>query len=355
MMGSRRVCALVFLAVVVTCVQACGITTHIEASHRGRDFFASLPGGLPADTIAQYKQILEKYEAYLEAGSPFPDWGFAPSCGAIHDVGEATHQLAFIQAGVKHVHTKYGTDPAKWTSATHALIVFLFGATSHQVADDNWHSLGGVKQGFLKAMGATNFHGDGLGRAQAVGDNMDDAAVLFEMSMKWERTIGNWLLPLTDLAEIYDTYIPQYNLTKTAILKCTTMLFLGRLGERLAIAHAWLANDNLKFSAVNSPFLADNFDTYFQGGMTDMAQWTSLQWHQVATMLQNATVACSPGSTVQVQCEGSGSPPADRYTPTPTTGRQAGAGVGAAATTVVEPGPGLLTELHLRRQRAVDR
>jgi glycosylphosphatidylinositol phospholipase D len=38
---------------------------------------------------------------------------------------------------------------------TEKLVAFLFGITSHMVADVSWHSLG-IEQGFLKTMGAVS-------------------------------------------------------------------------------------------------------------------------------------------------------------------------------------------------------
>ena len=38
---------------------------------------------------------------------------------------------------------------------TEKLVAFLFGVTSHMVADVSWHSLG-IEQGFLRAMGAVS-------------------------------------------------------------------------------------------------------------------------------------------------------------------------------------------------------
>lgn len=38
---------------------------------------------------------------------------------------------------------------------TQKLVAFLFGITSHMVADVSWHSLG-IEQGFLRTMGAVS-------------------------------------------------------------------------------------------------------------------------------------------------------------------------------------------------------
>lgn len=41
---------------------------------------------------------------------------------------------------------------------TEKLVAFLFGITSHMVADVSWHSLG-IEQGFLRTMGAVSVYG----------------------------------------------------------------------------------------------------------------------------------------------------------------------------------------------------
>ena len=38
------------------------------------------------------------------------------------------------------------------------MVAFLFGITSHMVADVSWHSLG-IEQGFLRTMGAVSVYG----------------------------------------------------------------------------------------------------------------------------------------------------------------------------------------------------
>ena len=41
--------------------------------------------------------------------------------------------------------------------------------------------------------------------------------------------------------------------------------------------------------AENSPFLLDSLDSYFLGGIDDMATWSGNIWNQTITMLDHGT------------------------------------------------------------------
>ena len=41
--------------------------------------------------------------------------------------------------------------------------------------------------------------------------------------------------------------------------------------------------------AVNSPFLLDQLDSYFLGGVDDMAAWSDRIWNQTVSMLDHGT------------------------------------------------------------------
>lgn len=68
---------------------------------------------------------------YLQAGSPFPDWGYL--CN--DDAGEAGHWPPFIEAFVEYLHETY--EPG--TKEFDRLATFLFGVESHVEADILWH------------------------------------------------------------------------------------------------------------------------------------------------------------------------------------------------------------------------
>eukprot|EP01137_Pigoraptor_chileana_P012005 Opistho-2@63761 len=236
-----------------------------------------------------------------QAGNPFPDAMFAP-CGANGNDAENTHWTPFLKAAAEYVHETY---PQPWDEATEKLVVFLLGLVSHQVADISWHSLG-IDQGLLTSMGGTNFHGDGLGRAQAVGDRLDDAIVHFDMEMGYDQTVGHWYLPLHDLVPIYRKMDNNTDVTIGTLLKCTSLLFLGRFGEKLALSNIYLDTSEgalAGFEERRSPFLADNFVSYFLDGVDDMAQWTANVWDAVIEVVEHGTEGCDlPNNPLYVRC-----------------------------------------------------
>ncbi|KAL0490848.1 phosphatidylinositol-glycan-specific phospholipase, partial [Acrasis kona] len=124
---------------------ACGIATHIEISNRALTWFR--------DT--KHAAILERNLGALQAGSPFPDWGY--SCGNMGEESEAAHWPPFINAFAKHIRASYKQP---YTQEQEKVVSFLFGMTSHYMADVLWHGLADVENGFINVDAALNFHGD---------------------------------------------------------------------------------------------------------------------------------------------------------------------------------------------------
>ena len=71
------------------------------------------------------KQVLEKYMGYLQAGSAFPDWGYA--CGD-RDAAEEAHWPPFVQEFISYIHD-LNLDES--SDRYHRLVAFLMGVVSH--------------------------------------------------------------------------------------------------------------------------------------------------------------------------------------------------------------------------------
>lgn len=78
--------ALVCCGLLSTVVNGCGMVVHMDVSSRAIKAFKS------ADPTYPYEEILEKYNSYVQAGSPFPDWGYL--CGT--PAGEDSHWPPFV-------------------------------------------------------------------------------------------------------------------------------------------------------------------------------------------------------------------------------------------------------------------
>lgn len=274
-------------------VHGCGITTHIEISHRAKTYFKDDSG-----SDIDYAKLIVTHNDALMAGSPYPDAYYDEICakGHYHDVSEDTHWAPFLNASVNYINAKY---PKPWDEATEKLVVFLFGVVSHQVADILWHSLG-IDQGFLQAMANINFHGK-FDDAHPVGDIGGDVLTEYEMNTSYIPLEEGWYIPTDDLYNIYTDYYGTYTkMPRDIIQDCTLILYLGRLAEAIG------AKELFRDYAEQSPFLVDQFERYFLGGVDDMAGWTHRIWQQTVTMIEKGTGDCDiPHSTLFVHCNGS--------------------------------------------------
>ncbi|XP_052229611.1 phosphatidylinositol-glycan-specific phospholipase D-like isoform X2 [Dreissena polymorpha] len=284
---------LILLTSLVNRCDACGITTHIEISHRAQQYFEDDSGS----QIDYGKLIHDNLDA-LMAGSPYPDSYYDSLCanGDYHDVSEDTHWAPFLNATVNYINSRY---PKPWDDATKKLVVFVFGIVSHQVADILWHSLG-IDQGFIRAMANMNFFGI-FQDAHSVADFGGDVFTTYEMDTSYIPLEEGWYIPASDLYNIYESYygnkrkVPYY-----IIVGCSTILFLERLAENLA------AKELYADYADQSPFLLDQLEKYFIGGLDDMAGWTNRIWQQTITMFEKGTQSCYiPQSTLFLQCNAS--------------------------------------------------
>ena len=131
------------------------------------------------------------------------------------------------------------------------------------MADITWHSLG-VDQGFIKAMSNVNFHGI-FNKAHPVADFGGDVVNEFELRLNYIADLGDWYVPYDDLFNIYNEFYGQVRINKSEIIECSSIMFLGRLGELLAISLIYPEYFN------KSLFLTDRLNDYFLGGLDDMA------------------------------------------------------------------------------------
>ncbi|KAK3591260.1 hypothetical protein CHS0354_010625 [Potamilus streckersoni] len=286
-----QICYILFGFFLHNIVQGCGITTHIEISHRAMEFFQSYYTNSQVD----YRKLLLENQDALMAGSPYPDSFYDTICakGQYHDVSEDTHWAPFLNASVNYIRKHF---PQPWDKATEKLVVFLFGIVSHQTADILWHSLG-IDQGFLMTMANVNFHGD-FDKAHSTGDLGGDVVNNFELNMDYIPLTSDWYIPVDDLFNIYKEYYGNdTRMPKDVITDCTTLLLLGRIAEVLA------AKEIFPDIANKSSFLLNQLSDYFVGGMDDMAGWTNRLWQQTILMLEHGTDGCDiPHNTLFVQC-----------------------------------------------------
>lgn len=74
----------IFIAFIPALVIGCGITTHIEVSHRAQDLWLHQP---------VYRKYILQHQDALQGGSPYPDVMYDTVCyrGTLHQIAEDTH------------------------------------------------------------------------------------------------------------------------------------------------------------------------------------------------------------------------------------------------------------------------
>ncbi|XP_006888712.1 PREDICTED: phosphatidylinositol-glycan-specific phospholipase D [Elephantulus edwardii] len=264
----------------------CGISTHVEIGHRALEFFHLQTGSV------NYKELLLEHQDAYQAGTVFPDSFYPDICkgGKYHDVAESTHWTPFLNASIHYIREKY---PLPWEKDTEKLVAFLFGITSHMVADISWHSLG-IEQGFLRTMGAIDFH-NSYPEAHSTGDFGGDVLSQFEFNFNY--LTKRWYVPTKDLLEIYERLYGQNVITKNVIVDCTYLQFLEMYGEVLAVSKLYPTYSR------KSPFLVEQFQEYFLGGLDDMAFWSTNIYRLTSYMLENGTSDCSlPENPLFIAC-----------------------------------------------------
>ena len=168
----------IWIAWMVVKTSTCGMTTHIFISHRA----------LQSVKNKSLVHNLASHSSYLQAGSYFPDWGYA--CFNQHDAAEAAHWPLFWNEAIEYL--KNATNQQE-------LIAFLFGMVSHGVADASWHSLN-TDQGFIEYLQYLDFNGN-LQEAHDAADFGGEMVLAHSSRLEFISRVWNW--PVQDLVQIY--------------------------------------------------------------------------------------------------------------------------------------------------------
>nr|O70362.1 RecName: Full=Phosphatidylinositol-glycan-specific phospholipase D; Short=PI-G PLD; AltName: Full=Glycoprotein phospholipase D; AltName: Full=Glycosyl-phosphatidylinositol-specific phospholipase D; Short=GPI-PLD; Short=GPI-specific phospholipase D; Flags: Precursor [Mus musculus]AAC77799.1 glycosylphosphatidylinositol-specific phospholipase D precursor [Mus musculus] len=263
---------------------SCGLSTHVEIGHRALEFLRLQDGRI------NYKELILEHQDAYQAGTVFPDAFYPSICkrGKYHDVSERTHWTPFLNASIHYIRENY---PLPWEKDTEKLVAFLFGITSHMVADLSWHNLG-----FLRTMGAIDFY-NSYSDAHSAGDFGGDVLSQFEFNFNYLSR--RWYVPVRDLLRIYDNLYGRKVITKDVLVDCTYLQFLEMHGEMFAVSKLYSTY------STKSPFLVEQFQDYFLGGLDDMAFWSTNIYRLTSFMLENGTSDCNlPENPLFISCDG---------------------------------------------------
>lgn len=275
-MKGFKIIVLMILLALWSNVYACAMVTHGEIAQRS--FFFLDPAEFP-----YYHSIVEKNKGTLTAGAAFPDWGYSTGYSS---ESEEAHWDPFIRVAADYIHEKYGPPP--WGEDTERLVVFLLGIMSHSMADLTWHDLGEdglprdfghFKDGFLEAMAQQNFHGNfGDSHSQEIAG---DFIIARSHDTDWYG--DTWHIPSEDMEEVYSRR--GYDVSAMTIwwnakvVLGTASEFLNFGGEKIELTYSSYAD--------KSPFLIEQFQDYFIGGLDEMAVSTYWRWLEIFDWLEN--------------------------------------------------------------------
>ena len=98
--------------------------------------------------------------------------------------------------------------------------------------------------------------------------------------------LSKWEVPVQQLHEIYTEFYGYERISRAAIEECSFLLYLARLAE-------YFLSYNL-YSAYykQSPFLSEQLNDYYKGGINDMVAWTTQYFQLVTDMINKGTQIC---------------------------------------------------------------
>ncbi|CAF2590613.1 unnamed protein product [Rotaria sp. Silwood2] len=266
-------------------VFGCGITTHIEVSHRAQDLWLHQP---------IYRNYIIQHQDALQGGSPYPDVMYDNVCyrGTLHQIAEDTHWYPFMKVAIEYMRDRYPPPLQADNIQGQKFLAFLLGVASHQIADAVWHgSLTGCPNGFIDATAWESFNGDEQ-MAHSSVDSGGDSVIDYELPIAYIGLTNKWYVPSIELQELYKRYAIEYdspletNATAERVQVCSDLMFVGRFADAL-----FLGIEYPKYS-YNDTFLLDYLYEYYHGGLLNMAHQTVRYWDQIIAMYEKGTDIC---------------------------------------------------------------
>lgn len=248
---------LLFLLFLIPNSYQCGVTTHNVISNTALGWLENAP----------YKKLIQSELPSFQAGSAFPDWGYACVAGNYATESELAHWLPFQKEMIAYMREGH-TSPE--------LISFLFGMVSHSVADVIWHDLVYIKpskEGFITALQSI----DGMALSGSLIDAGGEFVASYQMNLTF--LLNNWNVPAKDIVQVYKRM--GYAINESTIKVCTDELFLeieaiSKLPSEMLVA----------FFERRAPFLFENFQDWWMGGVEANALWTNYCWNSTIKWLE---------------------------------------------------------------------
>ncbi|CAF1193247.1 unnamed protein product [Adineta ricciae] len=269
----------------VSIIFGCGITTHIEVSHRAQDLWLHQ---------SVYRNYVLQHQDALQGGSPYPDVMYDSVCyrGTLHQIAEDTHWYPFMKIAIEYMREHYPPPLQADNIQGQKFLAFLLGTASHQIADAVWHGkLTGCPNGFIDAT-AWESYNDDEEKAHSSDDPGGDSVIDYELPIAYIGLTNKWYIPSQELEEIYKRYAVAYdsplenNATAERVQKCSDLMFIGRFADALFLGLEYPTY------AHNNSFLLDSLYEYYHGGLMNMAHQSVRYWDQIIAMYENGTDIC---------------------------------------------------------------
>lgn len=272
-----------FLLIFISTVFSCGVTTHTLIGHEAFSIFRGFDDN---EENAKYIKIIGENQDAFQSGAAFPDFGYACPLNDVGytflaDASEAAHWSPFQNATVQYIR-KLKTP---WDQATQKLVAFLLGIVSHSTADILWHDIAAAsptQQGLIQALADANYNARGSGYSSDVHEEADTggefvAAAEFDL----QYLLDSWYVPIEDLTQIFHSV--GFTGMETWILDfCVSILYL----EVMAIKN--LPSEVIfPHFADRAPFLVDEYQDWFIGGINNMAGSTTVCWNSIFDWIKN--------------------------------------------------------------------
>ncbi|CEL94193.1 unnamed protein product [Vitrella brassicaformis CCMP3155] len=226
-----------------------------------------------------FASLLREHRDAAWAGGVFPDFFYG--CGN-RDAAEDAHWRPFHLTIVSHI---LSLPP----SHRPPLVAFLLGMVSHYMADTNWHGLqqaGGF--GWLQYSGMADFGCDG-GLCQAAhtsGDVGGEFVLGVEDSLRKNGVSKDWWLPTATLHKVLAKR--GFAISPTAIRRCAVLIRAEREAAKDAAPLLYS-----RFAKTN-PFIRENLQQFWAGGIDDMTVFTLIAWQRTWQWLKHGPPAKLP-------------------------------------------------------------
>jgi hypothetical protein len=276
---------IVLLLSLVKLSYQCGVTTHNVIANRALHWYMSDH----SPTTKVYKKIIEDNLESFQAGAAFPDWGYhcimSKYVPNLREGSDLAHWLPFQKATIGYIRHTYGQNPYKNKKA-HELLAFLFGVIAHSIADDIWHDLDYVypsRQGFIPALGNSNCLYDKHSHScdpHTISDVGGEFVAAFQVDMNFLK--NEWAPPTKDIINIYKQMNYTFEYSEVTLDVCIAELYteveaISKLPSETLLAYY----DKI------APFLFEEYQDWWLGGVNSNALWVSYCWNQTINWLNN--------------------------------------------------------------------